>query len=125
MYPDADVQSRSLVKLNQTENVRLNPLEGETELGAIAGEVISVTVSDPSVATAEVKDGRLHATALKGEVAEQLNVCYGDGSIFFTEGNPEGAGRNCIRMNFSGLPEKVIDENIRRLGKFFCEKAGE
>lgn len=67
----------------------------------------------------------IDATALKGEVAEKLNVCYGDGSIFFTEGNPEGAGRNCIRMNFSGLPEKVIDENIRRLGKFFCEKAGE
>ena len=67
----------------------------------------------------------IDATALKGEVAEKLNVCFGDGSIFFTEGNPEGAGRNCIRMNFSGLPEKVIDENIRRLGKFFCEKAGE
>ena len=63
---DVFIYPVTVVKLNQTENVRLNPLEGETELGAIAGEVISVTVSDPSVATAEVKDGRLHATALKG-----------------------------------------------------------
>ncbi len=65
---------------------------------------------------------QINATALKAEIAEKLNICYGDGSIFFTEGNPEGAGRNCMRMNFSGLTETVIDENIRKLGAFFCTK---
>ncbi len=50
---------------------------------------------------------------LAPEVAEKLNVCYGDGSIFFSEGNPEGAGSNCMRMNFSGQPEEVITENLK------------
>ena len=58
---------------------------------------------------------------MEGEV-NKLNLCYGDGSIFFTEGNPEGAGRNTIRMNFSGVTEEVIDVNIRKLGEFFCSK---
>lgn len=64
----------------------------------------------------------LNATALKGEIAEKLHICYGDGSIFFTEGNPEGAGCNTMRMNFSGLTAEVIDTNLRKLGAFFCEK---
>ena len=59
---------------------------------------------------------------LAPEVAEKLNVCYGDGSIFFSEGNPEGAGSNCMRMNFSGQPEQVITENLEKLGNFFKEK---
>lgn len=59
---------------------------------------------------------------LAPEVAQKLNLCHGDGSIFFSEGNPEGAGSNCMRMNFSGQTEATIAENIEKLGKFFKEK---
>lgn len=71
----------------------------------------------------ELPEG-LDATALKGEIAEKTNIVYGDGSIFFTEGNEPGAGARCMRMNFTGLTEEVIDANIRKLGAFFCEKLG-
>ena len=64
----------------------------------------------------------INASAMKAEIAEKLNICYGDGSIFFTEGNPEGEGSNCMRMNFSGLDEDTIAVNARKLGKFFCDK---
>lgn len=59
---------------------------------------------------------------LAPEVAGKFNVCYGDGSIFFSEGNPQGAGSNCMRMNFSGQNEETITENIEKLGHFFKEK---
>lgn len=59
---------------------------------------------------------------LAPEVAEKLNICYGDGSIFFSEGNPEGAGSNCMRMNFSGQTEESISENLKKLGNFFKVK---
>jgi len=71
----------------------------------------------------ELPEG-LDATALKGEIAEKTSIVYGDGSIFFSEGNEPGAGARCMRMNFTGLPEDVIDVNIRKLGAFFCEKLG-
>lgn len=71
----------------------------------------------------ELPEG-LDATALKGEIAEKSNIVYGDGSIFFSEGNEPGAGARCMRMNFTGLTEDVIDANIRKLGAFFCEKLG-
>ena len=62
---------------------------------------------------------------MKGEVAEKLNLCYGDGAIFFSEGTPAGSGCNCMRLNFSGLDEETIDTYIRKLGAFFCEKLEE
>lgn len=64
----------------------------------------------------------INASAMKGEIAEKLNVCYGDGAIFFSEGTEEGSGTNCMRLNFSGPDEETIDTYIRRLGEFFCEK---
>ncbi|MGM9532972.1 PLP-dependent aminotransferase family protein, partial [Intestinibacter sp.] len=36
----------------------------------------------------------MDASSMKAEIAEKLNICYGDGSIFFTEGNLEKAGCN-------------------------------
>ncbi len=66
----------------------------------------------------------INATEMAIEVAENLNVCYGVGSIFYTEGNEEGAGDNCIRMNFSGLSEDVIEANVKKLGDYFKTKLG-
>lgn len=67
---------------------------------------------------AELPKG-LDTGRLAPEVAEQLNICYGEGSIFFSEGNSQGAGSNCMRLNFSGQTEAVITESMRRLGDFF------
>ncbi|MCI8514434.1 MAG: PLP-dependent aminotransferase family protein [Lachnospiraceae bacterium] len=66
----------------------------------------------------------IDASSMKAEIAEKLNVCYGDGAIFFSEGTLEGAGRNCLRMNFSGLDEETIDTYARKLGEFFCRVKG-
>ena len=65
---------------------------------------------------------KLDAWELAKEVAEKLNVCYGIGSAFYSEGNPAGSGKNCMRLNFSGLTEDVIRENIEKLGNFFKSK---
>jgi len=70
----------------------------------------------------ELPEG-LDAAAMAPEAAEKLNICYGIGSIFYTEGNPEDAGSNCIRMNFSGLDEDTIETNLKKLGGFFTAKA--
>lgn len=59
---------------------------------------------------------------LAEEVAKKLNICYGIGSAFYSEGNPSGSGKNCMRLNFSGLNEDVIRENIEKLGNFFKSK---
>lgn len=64
----------------------------------------------------------LDATASAAEIAEKLNICYGIGSAFYSEGNPVGAGRNCMRLNFSGPTEVVIRENIEKLGGYFSEQ---
>lgn len=50
--------------------------------------------------------------------------CEGDdiGSAFYSEGNPDWSGENCMRLNFSGLTEDVIRENIKKLGNFFKSK---
>lgn len=69
----------------------------------------------------ELPDG-INATELAPEVAKELNICYGLGSAFYSEGCPKGAGNNCMRMNFSGLKEEVIRENIEKLGEFFKAK---
>lgn len=66
--------------------------------------------------------GSLDASALSEEIAKKLNICYGLGSAFYTEGNPEGAGRNCMRLNFSSLTEDVIRDSIKKLGDFFKSK---
>lgn len=68
---------------------------------------------------------QLNASAMKAEIAAKLNLCYGDGSIFYTEGTPEGSGCNCLRLNFSGLDEATIAEYVGKLGKFFCAKLEE
>ena len=64
----------------------------------------------------------IDALKLSPEIGEKLNICYGIGSAFYSEGNPEGAGHNCMRMNFSGLKEEVIRENVKKLGEFFASK---
>lgn len=64
----------------------------------------------------------LDAKTLISESVMELGICYGIGATFYSEGNPVGAGRNCIRMNFSGLDEKTIEVNVRRLGEFFKDK---
>lgn len=64
----------------------------------------------------------LSAVELAAEAASKLNICYGIGPAFYTEGNPEGAGSRCMRMNFSGLTEETICENVERLGRFFQSK---
>ena len=66
--------------------------------------------------------GGLNAKELAAEAGEKLGISYGIGATFFSEGNPEGLGDNCIRMNFTGLEESVIRENIAKLGAFFAEK---
>ena len=66
--------------------------------------------------------GDLNAKELSEEAAEKLGICYGIGATFFSEGNPEGIGDDCIRMNFSGLTETEITKNVARLGAFFSEK---
>ena len=73
---------------------------------------------------AELPEG-LDTTALAREIGEELNVCYGNGTIFYSEGNPEGAGRNCMRLNFSGQTEEIIEKYFKLLGKFFTEKLNE
>ena len=64
----------------------------------------------------------LNATKLAPEVGKELNICYGIGSIFYTDDNPAGSGDRCMRMNFSGLTEEVIDTNLKKLGDFFKSK---
>ena len=66
--------------------------------------------------------GGLNAKALAAEAGEKLGISYGIGATFFSEGNPEGLGNDCLRMNFTGLEESVIRANIEKLGKFFEEK---
>ena len=61
-------------------------------------------------------------TGMAKEIADQLGICYGIGSTFYTEGNPEGSGRSTMRLNFSGLTEDVIEENLKKLGGFLKEK---
>jgi len=70
---------------------------------------------------AELPEG-LDATALAREIGEKLNICYGNGTIFYSEGNPEGAGKQCMRLNFSGQTEESIENNFKLLGDFFKEK---
>ena len=64
----------------------------------------------------------LDMTGMAKEIADQLGICYGIGSTFYTEGNPEGSGRSTMRLNFSGLTEDVIEENLKKLGGFLKEK---
>lgn len=64
----------------------------------------------------------LNAWKLAEEIADKLNICYGIGPVFYSEGNPEGTGENCMRLNFTGLTEDVIRENIEKLGDFFKSK---
>ena len=64
----------------------------------------------------------IDATELASRIAKELNICYGIGSAFYSEGAPEGAGRNCMRMNFSGLEQEVIRENVKKLGEFLQEE---
>lgn len=64
----------------------------------------------------------LDAEALAEEIADDLRISYGIGSAFYSEGNPEGAGKNSMRLNFSGLTEDIIRENIEILGDFFKSK---
>ena len=67
----------------------------------------------------------LGAQALISECVRDLGICYGIGATFYSEGNPAGTGRNCIRMNFSGLDEETIEVNVRRLGEFFEDRLAE
>ncbi len=67
----------------------------------------------------------LDVKALAPEVGEKLGICYGIGSTFYTEGNPEGAGLGTMRLNFSGLTEDAIEENLKKLGEYFKAKLGE
>lgn len=66
--------------------------------------------------------GELDTGELAREVADKLNISYGIGSVFYSEGNPDGSGNNCMRLNFSGLTEDVIRENIEKLGNFYKSK---
>ncbi|MBR0139826.1 MAG: PLP-dependent aminotransferase family protein [Firmicutes bacterium] len=66
----------------------------------------------------------LDMTALADEIREKLGICYGIGSGFYTEGNPEGSGRSTMRLNFSGLTEDAIDANLKKMGAFLCERLG-
>lgn len=70
---------------------------------------------------AELPEG-LDATALAQEIGEKLNICYGNGTIFYSEGNPDGAGKQCMRLNFSGQTEENIENNFKLLGQFFSDK---
>lgn len=70
---------------------------------------------------AELPEG-LDATALAQEIGEKLNICYGNGTIFYSEGNPEGAGKQCMRLNFSGQTEESIEHNFKLLGEFLTAK---
>lgn len=72
----------------------------------------------------ELPEG-LNATLLARELAETHNVCYGNGTIFYSEGNPEGAGARCMRMNFTGQTEESIRTNVRAMGEFFTRKLEE
>ena len=65
----------------------------------------------------------IDAEALAQEIGDKLRIYYGIGSAFYPEGLPDGIGRNCMRLNFSGLNEEVIEENIKKLGEFFQEKS--
>lgn len=73
---------------------------------------------------AELPEG-LDASALAREIGEDLNVCFGNGTIFYSEGNPDGAGARCMRLNFSGQTEESIEKNFKILGEFFCRKLAE
>jgi 2-aminoadipate transaminase len=64
----------------------------------------------------------LDAWHLADEISNTLNITYGIGTAFYSEGNPEGSGKNCMRLNFTGLTEDVIRENIEMLGDFFKSK---
>jgi 2-aminoadipate transaminase len=64
----------------------------------------------------------LDAWHLADEISNTLNITYGIGTAFYSEGNPEGSGKNCMRLNFTGLTEDVIRENIEKLGDFFKSK---
>lgn len=72
----------------------------------------------------ELPEG-LDAGALARELAEKHNVCYGNGEIFYSEGNPEGAGARCMRMNYTGQTEESIRTNIKAMGEFFTAKLAE
>lgn len=63
--------------------------------------------------------GDLDVCALAPRVAREINVCYGNGDIFYSEGNQPGMGRNCMRLNFSGQTEETIDKYFRLLGDYF------
>lgn len=71
--------------------------------------------------------GGLNADELSDEINEKLNIVYGLGSTWYVEGNgnPEGIGTDCMRLNFSGVNEETIDTHIRKLGEFFCQKLAE
>lgn len=64
----------------------------------------------------------LDASALAKDLAVEHNVCYGNGSIFYSEGCEEGMGNNTIRMNFTGQTEESIRENVKKIGQFFTTK---
>lgn len=61
-----------------------------------------------------------------GRMAKELvdvhNVCYANGSIFYSEGCEEGEGSNTIRMNFTGQTEESIRLNVKAIGEFFTKK---
>ena len=67
----------------------------------------------------------LDSGALSKELETDYSICYGNGSIFFSEGCPEGAGSNTIRMNFTGQTEESIRENVKKIGEFFTKKYDE
>lgn len=64
----------------------------------------------------------LDALALSGEIREALHICYGIGAAFFSEGTKEGQGNRFMRLNFTGLDEKTIQDKLKELGEYFQSK---
>ena len=56
-----------VLKKTYSKGILLSPSEGERQVFDILGNVESVVVADPTVATAEVRDGKLYVTAKKAE----------------------------------------------------------
>lgn len=69
--------------------------------------------------------GNLDVCALAPKIARELNVCFGNGDIFYSEGNEPGMGKNCMRLNFSGQTEETIEKYFKLLGDYLkAELAG-
>jgi 2-aminoadipate transaminase len=131
----ADLHSSGLVQRNISMYMELHDLDEDVEklrqvyrsrrdvmlasMKAEFPEGVRFTFPDGGLFTWVELPGGMDARELLEECLEN-NVAFVPGGSFF----PNGGGKNTMRLNYSNMPEKRIEEGIKRLGRILRTHLG-